>query len=258
MLSELVREHEQRSEAPRCRVFDVQRFSIHDGPGIRTTVFLEGCSLRCRWCQNPEAFRNGAAPAMSPEAIVTEVLADRDFYAVSGGGLTVSGGEPLLHLAPVRALLEEAKRRGLSTCVQTSGAVPRANVAAVLDLVDLFQFDLKHMDSRRHRMLTGAGNERIHDNAVFLIEQGAAVWFRMPVVPGVNDDDENLDAVARFLVEHGVRELRLVPYQRLYLEKYDALGLRPGLLGLVPPTAGDLARIVARMAGRGVTVAVDG
>ena len=246
------------SEATACRVFDVQRFSIHDGPGIRTTVFLEGCPLRCLWCHNPEAFRNGEAEAVSPEAVVREVLADRDYYAVSGGGLTVSGGEPLLHLAPVRALLEEAKRHELHTCVQTSGAVPRANIAAVLGLVDLFQFDLKHMDARRHRSLTGAGTDRIHDNAVFLIEQGAAVQFRMPLVPGINDDDENLDRTARFLLEHGVQDLRLVPYHRLYLHKYEALGLEPGLQRLEPPSADDLRRVARRMARHDVAVAVDG
>jgi len=245
-------------EATACRVFDVQRFSIHDGPGIRTTVFLEGCSLRCGWCQNPEAFRHGAAEAVSPAEVIRRVLEDREYYAVSGGGLTLSGGEPLLHLVPVRALLEEARRHDLHTCVQTSGAVSQASFAAVLDLVDLFQFDLKHMDTRRHRSLTGAGTEGIHQNAVFLIEQGAAVQFRMPLVPGINDDDENLDRVARFLQEHGVRDLRLVPYHRLYLEKYAALGLVPALQTLEAPSAGDLSRAVERMARRAVAVAVDG
>lgn len=240
-----------------CRAFDVQRFSIHDGPGIRTTVFLEGCSLRCAWCQNPESFQHGAAPARSAEAIVAEVLKDQDYYAVSGGGLTVSGGEPLLHLEPVRALLEEAKRHGLHTCVQTSGAVPQANVAAVLGLVDLFQLDLKHMDARRHRSLTGASNERVLDNAAFLARQGAAVQLRMPVVPRVNDDDENLDRLARFLVGIGALELALVPYHGLYLDKYAALGLEPGLRGLSAPSEDDLARVTARLADHGVVARLD-
>ncbi len=240
-----------------CRVFDVQRFSIHDGPGIRTTVFLEGCSLRCAWCQNPEAFQSGVAPAMTPEAVIAEVLKDRDYYAVSGGGLTLSGGEPLLHVGPARALLEEAKRHGLHTCVQTAGAVPRSNLSAVLGLVDLFQFDLKHMDSGRHRSLTGAGNERILENAAFLIEQGAVVQFRMPVVPGINDGDANLDRLAQFLVRLGVHELRVVPYQRMYLGKYAALGLEPALRSVAPPSPDDLARLSGRMAQHDVAVAVD-
>ena len=241
-----------------CRVFDVQRFSIHDGPGIRTTVFLEGCPLRCAWCQNPEAFQRDVADALTPEAVIAEVLKDRDFYAVSGGGLTVSGGEPLLHLAPVRALLEEAKRHGIDTCVQTSGAVPRAHLEAVLPLVDLFQFDLKHMSASRHRELTGAGNERILANAEFLVESAASVQFRMPLVPGVNDDAENLDAVARFLGAHGVSALRLVPYHRLYLDKYVALGLEPALRRVEPPTADVLERAAAHLGRHDIAVELDG
>lgn len=239
-------------------VFEVQRCSIHDGPGIRTTVFLAGCPLRCGWCHNPEAFRADAAPARSPADVLAEVLQDRAYYEVSGGGLTVSGGEPLLHRAPIVALLEEAKRHGLATCVQTSGAVPTAHVAAVLDLVDLFQFDLKHVDAARHRALTGAGTERIHANARFLVERGAAVQFRMPVLPGINDDDAHLDRLAAFVAELGVHALRLVPYHRLYVDKYRALGLTPGLPALVPPTAADLDRISARLTGHALAVGVDG
>lgn len=245
-------------DAAACRVFDVQRFSIHDGPGIRTTVFLEGCPLRCGWCQNPEAFSNGDRDAMSPEAVIAEVLKDQDYYALSGGGLTLSGGEPLLHVASARALLEEAKRHGLHTCVQTSCAVPEASIAAVLGLVDLFQVDLKHMSSVRHRELTGAGNERIHRNVGFLRDHGATVQFRMPLLPGVNDDAENLDEIARFVLGHGQCALRLVPYHRLYLDKYARLGLQPGLPALEPPSASVLERVTARLAHHGVTVQVDG
>ncbi|MBI2388192.1 MAG: radical SAM protein [Deltaproteobacteria bacterium] len=240
-----------------CRVFDVQRFSIHDGPGIRTTVFLAGCPLRCAFCQNPESFRPDAADLMTPRAIIAEVLKDRDYYAVSGGGLTVSGGDPLLHVAPVRALLEEARRNDLHTCVQTSGAVPEANLAAVLGLVDLFQLDLKHMDARRHRALTGASNERVLRAAAFLAERGAAVQFRMPLLPGVNDDDENLGALARFLAGLSVHALELVPYHRLYLDKYASLGLEPRLRDLQPPSAADRERVVDRLRRHGVAARIE-
>jgi pyruvate formate lyase activating enzyme len=240
------------------RVFDVQRFSIHDGPGIRTTVFVEGCPLRCAWCQNPEGFASQRADAVPVTAILAEVLKDRDYYAVSGGGLTVSGGEPLLNPGPVRALLAAAKGAGLHTCVQTSGAVPQENVAAVLDAADLFQFDLKHMDTHRHRELTGAGTERIHRNAAFLIERGACVQFRMPLLPGINDDPANLEALAGFLRGLGVNALRLVPYHRLYLEKYRALGLEPGLKNLEPPSPSLLQRTGLLMARHGIEVEVDG
>lgn len=238
-------------------VFDIQRFSIHDGPGIRTTVFLAGCPLRCVWCQNPESFRLDSADAMTPEAIVAEVLKDRDYYAVSGGGLTISGGEPLLRAAEARALLEEARRHGLHTCVQTSGAVPEANLAAVLDVVDLFQFDLKHMNAERHRELTGATNERILRNAAFLVEQRASVQFRMPLVPSVNDSDENLGALSRFLVGLGVQTLELVPYHDLYVAKYATLGLTARLADLEPPSPSDRQRAVERLRRHAVVATID-
>lgn len=235
-----------------CRVFDVQRFSIHDGPGIRTTVFLAGCPLRCAWCQNPESFRPDVADVMSPQAIVAEVLKDRAYYAVSGGGLTVSGGEPLLHVAPVRALLEEAKRHELHTCVQTSGAVPEQNLEAVLGLVDLFQLDLKHLDPERHRALTGASNERVLRSAAFLVDRRAPVQLRMPLLPGVNDDHANLAAAARLLAELEVRALELVPYHRLYLDKYARLGLEPRMRDLEPPSPAVRAVVVERLGRLGI------
>jgi pyruvate formate lyase activating enzyme len=158
----------------------------------------------------------------------------------------------------VRALLEQAKRAGLHTCVQTSGAVPEANLAAVLDVVDLFQFDLKHMGAEQHHALTGEGTERIHQSAAFLLEHGANVQFRMPLVPGVNDDASNLDAVAGFLLAHGVRALRLVPYQRLYLGKLAALGLAPKLPHLEPPSPAALRQATELFQRHGIAVFVDG
>ncbi len=242
----------------RCRVFDIQRFSIHDGPGIRTTVFLEGCPLRCAWCQNPEGLVAGRAPALPVSAILAEVLADRDFYAVSGGGLTLSGGEPLMHLGRAHALLAEAKRHALHTCVQTSGAVAEGHLAAVLALVDLFQFDLKHMDPERHRALTGADPARIHANAAYLVANGAAVAFRMPLVPGVNDAAVNLDAVAGFLSALGATALELVPYHRLYLDKYRDLGMTPRLMATEPPTRAALERAAEHLRQHAIDVTSDG
>lgn len=246
------------SESPTCRVFDVQRFSIHDGPGIRTTVFLEGCPLRCAWCQNPEAFRCGVAPALSPEAIIAEVERDRAYYERSGGGLTLSGGEPLLHATAVRALLEAAKRADLHTCVQTCGAVPQVNIEVVLGLVDLFQFDLKHFDPQRHQELTGARLDRIHSNAAFLLERGATVEFRMPIVPGINDDPENLDQLGRFLAAHTLRTIHLLGYHTLYLDKYQTLGLPLRLAGIPPASPDDLDRAARQLSSHALTVVLDG
>jgi pyruvate formate lyase activating enzyme len=243
--------------APRARVFDVQRFSVHDGPGIRTTVFLSGCSLRCAWCHNPEAFSGTAGRLVTPEEVLAEVLLDRDYYAASGGGLTVSGGEPLLQPEFLAALLSLAKRQGLHTCVQTALAVPPSSVLRILEWVDLFQVDLKHMDSRRHEELTGAGTERVHENLALLFSRGARLDLRLPLLPGLNDDPQNLDRVAAFLRERGVASLRLVPYQRAYLEKYQRLGLVVGAAGMAEPSPAAVLAVTERFRREGLDVAVD-
>lgn len=240
------------------RVFDVQRFSVHDGPGIRTTVFLAGCPLRCAWCHNPEAFAGEGARLRDVEDVLAEALRDRDYCAASGGGVTVSGGEPLLQAGFVRELLKRARAERLHTCVQTSGAVPEELVRSVEEEVDLFQFDLKHLDGQRHEALTGVGNERLVENARGLAARGACVEFRLPVVPGFTDDDANLRALAAFLTGLGVRALQLVPYQRMYLDKYRALGLAARCAHVEPPSAAHLERVRRTLAGAGVDAAVAG
>lgn len=243
--------------ATEARVFDVQRFCVHDGPGIRTTVFLSGCSLRCAFCHNPEAFTGTAGRLLTPEAVLAEVLLDRDYYAASGGGITVSGGEPLLKVAFVKALLRAAKGAGLHTCVQTSLAVPASSLVEVPEVVDLFQVDLKHMDPARHAELTGTGPEGIHENAALLLSLGARVEFRLPLLPGWNDDPRNLDRVAAFLRERGVGSLRLVPYQRSYLEKYRLLGLVARAADVAAPSPAAIEAVSERFRCNGLAVAVD-
>ena len=241
-------------------IFEIQRFSIHDGPGIRTTVFLRGCPLRCAWCQNPEGLDAVDSPLAERwgAEVVRDVCADRTYFEVSGGGVTLSGGEPLRDAARALALLQAARAEGLHTCVQTCGAVPTSTMLAVLPLVDLFQFDLKHVDEGKHRQWTGAGTSRIHQNARLLVEHGAQVQFRMPVLPGINDGAEHLEQLAAFLGELGVKALRLVPYHRHYLAKYEALGRVSGVPDLKAPTPAQLAGVVQSMTARGLEVAVDG
>lgn len=240
------------------RVFDIQRCSVHDGPGLRTTVFLVGCPLRCAWCHNPEAFSGDTARALTPDDVMAEVRKDRAFYDASGGGLTVSGGEPLLQPAFVRALLALAKAEGFHTCVQTSGAVSDAALRDVWPLVDLFQLDLKHQDSARHAALTGQGNGDVLATARRLVEWGARVEFRLPVVPGFTDDAENLDATAHFVASLGVRALTLVPYQRTYLGKYAALGLRARCADVTPPGREALQHVAARLQQAGLAASIAG
>ena len=240
------------------RVFDIQRCSVHDGPGLRTTVFLAGCPLRCAWCHNPEAFAGDTARAWTPEAVLAEVLKDETFYEVSGGGLTVSGGEPLLQPAFVRELLTQAKARGLHTCVQTSGAVTTQALDEVRPWVDLFQVDVKHLDASAHAALTGQDNARVLASLRHLVAVGASVEVRLPLVPGLTDDAANLDETARFLASLGVHALTLVPYQRNYLGKYAALGLPKRCADVPAPSVFALARAAERLAAGGVTARVNG
>lgn len=239
------------------RVFDVQRCSVHDGPGLRTTVFLAGCPLRCAWCHNPEAFAGETARTLEARAVLLEVLEDRAFYEVSGGGLTVSGGEPLLQPAFVRELVTLAKAEGVHTCLQTSGAVNEEALLQVLDVVDLVQFDLKHQDSARHQALTGKGNEQVLSNAALVAARAKQVEFRLPLVPGLTDTRENLERTAAFIRGLGAQTLHLVPYQRMYLEKYERLGLVARCRDVEPPSSAQVAVHLEALRRAGMCAIVD-
>ncbi len=259
-------------------VFDVQRFSLHDGPGIRTTVFLKGCPLRCPWCSNPESWQpqpevaffadrcagcgacldacphgalrtaagridrgrcqaccecvaacpHGALERIGREVdageLLAEVARDRPFFEASGGGVTLSGGEPFAQPALVRALARLGREAGLSVGLQTCGAFSwRAAEPALPDL-EFVHFDLKLMDPDEHRRLLGAPNRRILANAGRLLASGVPVTFRLPVVPGHTDTPGNLAAVVTFLRDHGVGSIRLLRYHTLGEAKPPRLG----------------------------------
>ncbi len=240
------------------RVFDLQRCCVHDGPGIRTTVFLAGCPLRCAWCHNPEAFSGDTARSVEAREVLNEVLEDRAFYDATGGGLTVSGGEPLLQPAFVRELLTLARAAGLHTCVQTSGEVEEGSLLAVLDVVDLLQFDLKHADPARHEALTGKSNERIFSNAALAAARAKQMEFRVPIVPGLTDEPESLERTATFVRGLGALSLHLVPYQRTYLGKYARLGLEARCANVAPPTDEALVAHRALLSRHGVDAVVVG
>lgn len=239
------------------RVFALQRFCIHDGPGIRTTVFLAGCPLRCAWCHNPECFDAAQAPPWDVDRLSEALLADRAFYDVSGGGITLSGGEPLLQPEFCAQVLQRMGRAGLHRCVQTAGAVPWSAFEAVLPQLELVQFDVKLLDSLAHLRWTGSDNARILDNATRLAAAKVCVEWRTPWVPGVSDTAPHLEALARWSLLHGGR-LTLVPYQRLYLDKYGRLGLEARCATTPAPTREELAAAAAQLAALGLVVRVEG
>lgn len=296
------------ADPPRAMVFDVQRFSIHDGPGIRTVVFFKGCSLDCAWCQNPEAVeprpelayyaerclpdceacvatcaeqalrpqRAGrvdfarctacgdcldACPAaaltlvgrrLTPAALLEEVRRDDAFYASSGGGLTLSGGEPLLQADFLAHFLPLARAAGLHVAVETAGNYPFARLAPLLPLVDLVLFDLKLAEPRRHARHTGRDNRLVLGTLRELLARGAPLQVRMPVVPGTNTDAADLAAMADLLRDLGLRELVLLPYNHLWEAKLPRLGSARRPLGVAPPPPAFYADLRRDLRARGI------
>jgi pyruvate formate lyase activating enzyme len=296
-------------------VTDIQGFSIHDGPGIRTLVFLKGCGLGCTWCSNPECIsgrpevgfvRNlciqcgdcagscsvdalvseaGRSPeihrrrcngcgacaaacargalvlygkAMTVDEVFDKVRRDRMFYEASGGGLTVSGGDPLLHPRFVRALFERCRGEGIHTCVETSGYAAWSAFERVLPATDLILYDLKIIDEEAHGRYTGRSNKRILANARRIDESGVETLFRLPLVPGINDSDKNLADTACFLQSLGprARHLQLMPYHDYGRGKYDSLDRAYIPTDVVAPTAERLEQIRKELAERGIDCSI--
>lgn len=241
---------EQRLQT-KGRIFDIQRYSIHDGLGIRTIVFLKGCVLRCRWCCNPESQNydievmtvNGRPRVTGRDVTVEEVLEivekDRAYYRRSGGGLTLSGGESLCQPAFTGALLAEAKERGIRTAMESMGCAPWEVIEGILPYLDTYLMDIKHTDAAKHRQFTGKANDLMLENAKKIAASGQTeLIIRVPVIPTFNDTPAEIQSIARFADKlPGVRQLHLLPYHRLGQDKYKALG-RPYLMeGILPPEA---------------------
>ena len=264
-------------------IFDIQRFSVHDGPGIRTTVFFKGCPLNCIWCHNPESQRvstnlaiytnkcvgcgacvnacpnschsfdgNGehiidrekcivcgkcaeACPfgalevygrRESVDAIIEEVARDKTFYKNSGGGMTVSGGEPLMQGEFLVELLKRAKEEEIHTCIETSGFGAEKTVRAAAEYIDIFLFDIKATSDEKHRELTGVPFTPIRKNLFLLDSLGAKIVLRCPLVPEINTDREHIKNIAQIAVElDNLLEINVMAYHTLGNGKYDALGM---------------------------------
>jgi pyruvate formate lyase activating enzyme len=263
-------------------IFEIRRFCVHDGPGIRTTVFLLGCSLDCSWCQNPEGrsrtvetfdLRTDAniaqlrtAPTTKPvgcvvsvSTVMAEVCRDRTFYDQSGGGVTFSGGEPMEQVEFLDALLRASKDAGLHTAVDTCGYAPFESFEQVYDSTDMFLFDLKLMDPHEHLEYTGVPNELILNNLSRLAALGDKVRLRIPLVPGVTDTDRNLSAILRFLEPlSSVRRVSLLPYNELGEDKIDRYQLARERLNLKRQPNDDLQKIASRFVDLGCDVTIGG
>jgi len=249
-----------------------ERASIHDGPGLRTVVFLKGCPLRCQWCSTPESWAYGPQTdtrgtlhgrAMEASAVVREILKDEVFFFHSGGGVTLGGGEPLMQPAFAAEILRGCRQSGIHTALETSLWADFEAVSAVLPLVDHLFVDLKHSGAAAHKTLTGVDNTPILDNLLRLQEAGfrGDLVLRTPLVPGLNDDAENLRATARLAAQlPGQRSAELLAYHRLGLETYRRLAIPYPLEGISPPSRQHMDACVALMvqAAPGLTVQHNG
>lgn len=291
-------------------VTDIKHFAVHDGRGIRTTVFLKGCPLSCRWCHNPEGI--GAEPqlgyyaescvgcgmcakvcpvgahtiadgihvydrkacilcgactevcsvnalhlygkTMTVDAVLDIAEEDRIFYEQSGGGMTLSGGEPTLQFAFAKALLQEAKQRGLHTAFDTCGMAATERYEALLPYVDQFLFDVKHIDGEAHKRGTGVDNALILKNLQYLSDHGASIEIRIPLIPGYNDGDDVLDAIGQLLSGIHNTGVRVLPYHDYAGGKYAALDMENTLPQTDVPDTGHLQYCRERLAAYGLTI----
>lgn len=231
----------------------IQSFCVHDGEGIRTTVFLAGCPLRCRWCANPETWDMAGAKTMTVAEVVQRCARDRIYYRHSGGGVTLSGGEPGMQPGFLRSMVIELAAEGLDIALETSGFFDWQKLAETIALIDFLFFDLKHMDTDTHRQLTGRSNGLILDNIRQAGRLGKDMVVRVPLIPGVNDQPENLAATAAFVCEHVPgRRIELLPYHNWAKQKYQSLGL--DLPAYHPPSDNALQAARGLLASRGITV----
>lgn len=265
----------------KATIFNIERFAIHDGPGIRTTVFFKGCPLRCPWCANPESQKQirqlqyqknkcvtclncvkhcfsgaitfedgrividrdkckscGACVSNCPNSALTwigeeksvdeiyaEIIKDKDYYDASGGGVTLSGGEVMVQWKAAKELLQLAKAAGIHTAVETCGDVSAEAFEELAEYVDLFLYDVKHMDAEKLRLVTGGNLERILENLSYLAERRTSeVIIRMPVIPGFNDEKRVIMQIFEQAQMLGIHEVHLLPYHTLGIHKYEQLG----------------------------------
>jgi pyruvate formate lyase activating enzyme len=271
-----------RSKEIKGIIFDIMKYAIHDGPGIRTTVFLKGCPLACWWCQNPESQKPQPEKIRSSERrkysalfygkdkgmighevtveqVMIEVEKDKIFYEYSGGGVTLSGGEPLMQPDFLLGLLKASKKQGIHTALDTSGYGPWTIFKRILKYVDLFLYDLKLIDARLHEKYTGEDNRIVLENLENLAQSKARVVIRLPVITKVTDTADNIRAVGKFAEGlKGIEELHLLPYNYLCRDKYQRIRRAYAFKNIEPPSDAALQRMKRWLEAYGLRVKIRG
>jgi len=224
-------------------IHSVESCGTVDGPGLRYVVFTQGCLLRCQFCHNPDTWGIGQGKEMSVEEIINDLKSYLPFIRASKGGITVSGGEPLLQLDFLIALFKECKKLGIHTTIDSSGGCYsneptfQEKLATLLEYTDLILLDLKQIDSKKHRKLTGKPNEHILEFATYLSNKGIPVWIRHVLVPGITDSPEDLKNLRTFIdTLENVKKVEILPYHKLGVYKWQTLGLKYPLEHVEPPT----------------------
>ncbi|TCO74824.1 trans-4-hydroxy-L-proline dehydratase activase [Marinisporobacter balticus] len=282
------------------RIINIQKYCVHDGPGIRTTVFFKGCPLNCWWCHNPESQKfekemmynhekctmcgecekrcegkgikltenifydptkcvfcencidfciNNAREMIGKEYTISELMKeikkDQMFYQESGGGVTLSGGEVMTQITFVEELVRRCKENGMHVAIDTCGYVPFYSFERILDNTDIFLYDIKLIDSKRHEKYTGKPNELILDNMKKLSEKGANIHLRIPLIEGINTDGENIEGIIKFASDLKISKVNLLPYHEIGSDKYKRLNMDYKKGGMVRPTDQRLEEIKA-------------
>lgn len=296
------------------RVMNIQKYSVHDGPGIRTTVFLKGCPLNCWWCHNPESqlekaeilyfqdrctlcgmcvekcpqkgieildekvctdkescigceictdfcinnARELVGKDMSISELMKEIEKDRIFYDESNGGVTFSGGEPLMQFEFLNEILEVCRRKGINTAVDTSGFASWEKLEKIAHKVDLFLFDIKHMDSEQHKKYTGVPNEVILENLTKLSKIHNNVFVRIPIIPGVNDSYDNLESAKDFLSKIHIKQINLLPYHKIGMDKYNRVDMEYKMIETKEPSKESMEEFKKSFEEIGVKIKIGG
>jgi pyruvate formate lyase activating enzyme len=237
-------QHRANDNTMKGLIYNIQHYSIHDGPGIRTTVFLKGCPLRCWWCHNPESqevgieqvrvrreldgkvyeINSAVGSRQSAVEVLRELQKDSVFYAESGGGVTFSGGEPMMQADFLAEILTLCEQQGIHTAIDTCGYAEPAAFLKVMDLADLFLFDIKLMDDVKHVEYTGVSNELALKNLEMISRAGKNIIIRFPVIPGITDDPENIKAVIALMQGLHLKNIDLLPYHSIAKDKYRRIG----------------------------------
>ncbi|SHG91900.1 pyruvate formate-lyase-activating protein [Ornithinibacillus halophilus] len=225
------------------RIHSVETCGTVDGPGIRYILFMQGCLLRCQFCHNPDTWKMGDGKEVTVEEVLQDIESYVPFFKATGGGVTVSGGEPLLHTKFLVELFKELKKRGIHTTIDTSGGCFSKSPSfmksldQLLSLTDLVLLDIKQIDPAKHKSLTGMSNEHILEFASYLAKKNMPVWIRHVLVPGKSDFDKDLYKLVDFIKTlPNVEKVEVLPYHKLGVYKWEALGLEYPLHGVEAPT----------------------